>query len=235
MNSIEKWFFPPQNSLASTQAKPTPLHPDWDMSWATYQALTRPDVACPVCAEKLPVAQICGACLAAPPAYQRLQVATYFDDTVASWVHRLKFGEDLAMSRLLAQLMAEVIEWDGVQALLPVPLHASRLLERGFNQSDELAKQLGRLLDLPVLAKAVERVKATSPQAKLDAKARERNVKKAFAMQSLKELDGVQKLAIVDDVVTTGATVKQMAALLKKTKPELDIQVWAVAKAIHLD
>lgn len=233
MNSIEKWFFPPQDSLSTRQGNPSSIHPGLDMEMASYQALKRPDIACPLCAEKMPVAQVCGACLAAPPVYERLQVATYFDDTMARLVHRLKFGEDLAVSRLLAELMAESIELGAVQALVPVPLHPTRLIERGFNQSDELAKQLAKRFELPVLTQLVERVKATSPQATLTAKEREQNVKKAFAMDSLQGLEGIHTIAIVDDVVTTGATVKQVAALLKKVKPDLTIQVWAVAKAIQ--
>jgi len=113
------------------------------------------------------------------------------------------------------------------QALLPVPLHYSRLYQRGFNQSLELTKRLARELTLPVDARLLQRHRATREQAQLGPKERRRNLRAAF---SLKRANPYQSAAIVDDVITTGTTAAELARLLRRSGTK-QIQIWALARA----
>jgi ComF family protein len=114
----------------------------------------------------------------------------------------------------------------GVEALLPVPLHPSRVRLRGFNQSLELAKHLQRQLGLPILH-CIERHKPTATQASLPAADRAANVKGAFRLcQPVLH----QRIAIIDDVVTTGSTVNELAGILSAAGVA-EIEVWCIARA----
>lgn len=229
MNRFEKWLFPPVCALTEQTAQSFDLAPE------VLQKMTRPDLCCPVCAEKMPKAQVCGGCLANPPRYDRTQAAFYYENELQDLVQALKFHQELYVSRLLAELWMETLETGSVEAIIPVPLHSSRLLERGFNQSLELAKQLSKLTEIPVLPTAVSRVKDTTSQALLDAKGRQQNVKGAFALmhESSALLSNINEVALLDDVMTTGATLNQLSLTLKRTYPHLNIQAWVVAKATN--
>ncbi|MDG4811404.1 ComF family protein [Hydrogenovibrio sp. 3SP14C1] len=227
MNRFEKWLFPPVCTLTDQKGQSVDLAPE------LLQKMTRPAQCCPVCAEKMPVAQVCGSCLVNPPAFYRTQAAFYYESVAQDLIHALKFQQQLYVSRLLAELWVDNLEIDTVEAIIPVPLHASRLLERGFNQSLELAKQVSKMTGIPVLPTVVHRLKATSSQAMLNAQARQQNVKGAFSLnqRSFDELAKVKEVALLDDVMTTGATLNQLALTLKRAYPHLKIQAWVVAKA----
>ena len=127
---------------------------------------------------------------------------------------RYKFHRDLASGRLLAQLMARAFAGcERPQALVPVPLHPARLRQRGYDQALELARPVATLLGLPLRAGLLQRVRATPAQSQLDAPARRRNLRGAFqaASQSLPA-----HVALVDDVMTTGATLHAAATALRK-------------------
>lgn len=179
--------------------------------------------------------QICGSCLVNPPAFYRTQAAFYYESVAQDLIHALKFQQQLYVSRLLAEVWLDKLEIGSVEAIIPVPLHLSRLSERGFNQSLELAKQVSKLTGIPVLASVVHRVKATPSQALLDAKARQKNVKGAFSLRhdSSNPLLKLKEVVLLDDVMTTGATLNQLALTLKRVYPHLKIQAWVAAKATH--
>jgi ComF family protein len=113
------------------------------------------------------------------------------------------------------------------EVLLPVPLHPARLRERGFNQALELARPLARRFDRPLLIDAVRRIRATPPQTGTDRGARRRNIRNAFALH--RPLPW-RHVAIVDDVMTTGSTVAELARLLRRNGVER-VQVWVAARA----
>ncbi|MGC9386953.1 MAG: ComF family protein [Hydrogenovibrio sp.] len=234
MNRFEKWVFPPTCVVTGEAGQ------EVDVSARVQAQLVRPVQACSVCAMPLAAAtgkplhslSVCGACLSQPPSFDLTQAGFRFDGWLVDSIHGLKYHSQLYQARLLAELWHPYLDVTGVDALVPVPLHSSRLLERGFNQSLELAQALSKLTGIPVRPWAVQRVRATPYQALLKAQARHHNLKGAFALLDTAQLQGLKQIALVDDVMTTGATVEQLAAVVKRSFPSLRIQVWVLARAV---
>ncbi|RJQ08947.1 MAG: ComF family protein [Bacillota bacterium] len=170
------------------------------------------------------------------------EVAVHLDGVVTagsyagalqSAVLRLKAAPDLRLARFLGRLLAESLQAPGLPAgwggIVPVPLHRSRLLERGFNQAALLAAELGGALGSPVLSDLCERVRATPLQSGCTREERARNVANCFRLRRVGLL-GTRPLTfvIVDDVVTTGATAGELARVLKAGGAEV---VWCAAVA----
>ncbi len=190
--------------------------------------------ACATCAlplpDKVPPGGLCGACLKYPPPIRSAYAALVYTWTVPHLVQQLKFHAGFAAGRLLADLVGDFLEQQGVdlpQLLVPVPLHPQRLGERGFNQAMELARLLGRRFALPVNPRLCHRVRHTPPQTGLARKERLRNLKGAFAVQSVQ---GIRHLALIDDVVTTGTTLNTLAQAFLASGVER-VDFWAVARA----
>jgi len=171
--------------------------------------------ACGRCALPLPPGEaLCGGCLRQPPPLQATHAALRYDFPADQLLPRLKFHDDLAAGRLLAQLMAQAFAGcERPQALVPVPLHRQRLRGRGYDQALELARPLARALRLPLHVTALRRERATRPQSRLDAAARQRNLRGAFACDAGRLPAHV---ALVDDVMTTGATLHAAARALHR-------------------
>jgi ComF family protein len=166
---------------------------------------------CPRCAVPTAGGTICGSCLADPP---------HFDGTTALWryefpcdqlVQALKYRAQLALAGFFARALASR-PLPEVDLIVPMPLHPKRLAERGFNQALEIARVVARRLERPIEPLAVPRVKDTSPQTGLPYKERAKNVHGAFACH--RDLSG-RRVAVVDDVMTTGATLDELARVLK--------------------
>ena len=169
--------------------------------------------ACPRCALASPGEAVCGRCLADPPAYDATCAALAYRFPVDVLIHALKFGGELALAPLLGGLLAERARTAGrVDVIVPVPLSAARLRERGYNQAMELARPIGEALQAPVDARLCERTRDTPAQTGLAWAARARNVRGAFLCPA--PLDGAV-VAVVDDVMTTGATLAEIAQALK--------------------
>jgi ComF family protein len=169
---------------------------------------------CTVCGCPLAGNESCPACLEKERNIDGIRSPFRFDGTIRRAVHQLKYGNLWAIARPLAVLMAEHFAASPVpgEALVPMPLHPRRLRARGYNQSLLLAKELGRLIGLPV-AECVARIRYVSPQARAaSAVERHKNVAGCFACR--RHLGG-QGLIIVDDVATSGATLDACAAALK--------------------
>lgn len=184
--------------------------------------------ACRACAVPLPEPGLCGACLRAPSALTEAHAAFVYAAPLDRLLPRLKFGGDLAAGRLISQLMAMHLR--GVprpQAIVPLPLHRARLRRRGFDQALELARPIGRALDLPVLDGALVRQRATLEQSTLSAIGRRRNVRGAFAVRPKLPLPA--HVALVDDVMTTGATLRSAAAALRKAGVQR-VDAWVAAR-----
>lgn len=190
--------------------------------------------ACRACALPLaagPTGSTCAACLADAPPQDRSWTAFRYAEPVARQIVRLKFRGQLAPAHVLGALMAEQLARRPEplpELLLPVPLHPRRLRARGYNQALELGRELSRRLSIPLLPAAARRVQATREQTRLDAGARRGNVRGAFAVG---EAVRGRHVALLDDVITTGATVAELARAARAAGATR-IEVWAAARAV---
>ncbi len=174
----------------------------------------------------------CGRCVTQPPRFHRAIAPLAYDYPVDRLLLGLKFGKRMHVARALAQEVAARVReeldrglLDMPEALVPVPLHPKRLAERGFNQAEEIARFIGREIGVPVQARLCRRVRRTRMQSRLSDEERRANVARAFVSSK-----SPKRLAIVDDVITTGATADAMAAALAVSGAER-LHVWAVARA----
>jgi len=144
-------------------------------------------------------------------------------------IQKLKYAGRLACARPLAAVLAEALEREPYPDLvLPMPLARERLAERGFNQSLEIARLACREFGLQVRPELARRVRAGAPQATLPWKERARNVRGAFACDA--DLAGL-RIAVVDDVLTTGATLDELARVLKRSGAR-QVVGWMVARTV---
>lgn len=177
----------------------------------------------------IPATVECGDCIKRPPLYNRLITATHYQFPVDKALSELKFNHQLHYARSLSFLLEQTLRQhytntEFPQALIAIPLHPKRLGERGFNQSDLIAKQLEKNLKVRRI-NALTRIKDTPHQIGLSEKQRRKNLHKAFAVQD--QLP--EHIALVDDVVTTGSTVNEAAKqCLKHGAKKVD--VWCLAK-----
>jgi ComF family protein len=180
---------------------------------------------CPRCALASPAGAVCGRCLSTSPDYDATHAALAYDFPADALVHSLKFRGELALASLLASFLAERIRHDRVDHVVPVPLSARRLRERGYNQSAEIARHLRRdLLDVSLC----ERTRDVRPQIELPHDERQKNVRGAF--RCTRALVGA-RIAVVDDVMTTGATLNEIARTLKAAGA-VRVVNWVVARTL---
>jgi ComF family protein len=187
--------------------------------------LPPPAPRCRQCAILLPAgtgaASVCGNCLRRPPAFDATVVVTDYEAPLDQLVLDLKFGAQLALAPLFGSLLAQAMRQQPPAAwpalLAPVPLGRQRLVERGFNQALEVGRTLARELGLPLRTRLLERCRDTAPQTLLAPDARRANLRLAFAVPpaSMSQVHG-QHVGIIDDVITTGVTLDEIAATLKR-------------------
>ena len=150
-------------------------------------------------------------------------------------VQALKYEGALANARVFGTRMVmqaqreQLDQWQGAALVVPMPLHPSRLVERGFNQSHEIARVVSRLLDLRLAGPGLRRIRSTAPQVGLSRQERAGNLRGAFAADST--IVAGQHVVLIDDVVTTGSTAIEAASTLRDAGAE-SIAVWAVARAL---
>jgi len=165
--------------------------------------------------EGLPPPAVCSTCAADGPAYDYARSAAVYGGVTREALHRLKFGGRRALARPLADLTVEqcgATLRDGIAAVVPVPLARDREWERGFNQAALLAERIARRLEVPVRAAWLARERATKPQSDLHAAERLANVRGAFrAAPAVAD----RHILLVDDVLTTGATLAECARALR--------------------
>ncbi|WP_116368367.1 ComF family protein [Parahaliea mediterranea] len=176
-------------------------------------------------------ARLCGRCLAQPPAFDRVIAPYRYDPQLALLIQRWKYQPLPRLGRLAASLwQAAVPEPPAVDVLVAVPLHWRKLLRRGFNQSGQLCERLHRhhpaLAHSRLARRLLTRLRATAVQAELDAAARRRNLRGAFTL--LGHCDNL-RVAVVDDVMTTGATASELARCLKAGGAR-EVQLWCLAR-----
>ncbi|MCJ0971914.1 ComF family protein [Pseudomonas sp. PS1] len=177
---------------------------------------------CSVCALPLPASGVvCGNCQKRPPSFDHVAVPWRFAFPVDTLISRFKHQSRWPLGRLLAEQLARHLQHgfdEGLprpDILLPVPLARRRLRQRGFNQAQMLADWLSRALRIPVDGKRLQRIQDTPSQQGLDAASRRRNLRQAFALAGGDNLAD-RHVAIIDDVLTTGATAEALARLLKR-------------------
>ncbi|MBB1125657.1 ComF family protein [Thiospirillum jenense] len=198
-----------------------------DLPWIT--------AACPRCAQpRAPLShspqQLCGQCRRQPPPYQRCLALLHYQEPVRSLIHGLKFDDQMAVLRLFGNLMAEVLPtaplWRQPDLLIPMPLHPRRLRQRGYNQVLELARILAPPLALTLDSRSCKRDHFTTPQAQLNRIERLDNIRGAF--RATRRLDGC-RIVVLDDVVTTGATVGELTQVLQAAGAAW-VDVWTLAR-----
>ncbi len=196
-----------------------------------YSLLKQLGPACNYCA--LPLSDnnfpVCGRCSKIKPAFDRTLTLYRFEEPLRSLLHEYKYNGALFLRGFLVKLMLEALPPTGfkTQCLIPVPLHPTRLRERGFNQAAEFAKILSKYLQVPCELTLCKKILHTSPQANLSGKERQRNLHHAFEVKSTY----YKHITLVDDLLTTGSTVNELAKLFKKQGVDR-VDVWCCARAI---
>lgn len=160
---------------------------------------------------------ICGDCRKRRPSFDHAVAAGRYEGVLAEAIHSFKYRGRTGLAKPLGLLAVEAMNrLPPVDCLVPVPLHPSRLREREFNQALLLCDRVGGLLDLPVIPDILERVRRTPPQIGLSIKDRRRNMRRAFVPRHPNRIKD-RTVALVDDVLTTGATVNECARILKRS------------------
>ncbi len=187
--------------------------------------------ACPVCAAKVSQpGSTCRRCRRRGRAFDAAFAPYRYKFPLVELVHRMKYRGVLPITRILGCVLGKRLANRGtpqVDAIVPVPLHAGRERKRGYNQAREIAVFAARELGLPVQDRLARRIRETAEQTGLAAGARRRNLRGAFMIEAG---DVPSRVAIVDDVLTTGATAESLALALSRAGCRR-IEVWAVARA----
>ncbi len=187
---------------------------------------------CPVCALPTPDGSVCGECLRQSPSFDHTVAAYRYTFPVNKLIQALKFGERLILADYLADALAAQVN-TRPDCLVALPLHPARLRERSFNQSLLLARRISQRLNIPLLRNACTRVRNTAPQSGLPWKERDKNMRRAFACTPGAEVRG-KHVAIVDDVMTTGASIGELARALKQAGAS-EVSAWVVARTLPHD
>ncbi|MCP4408811.1 MAG: ComF family protein [Gammaproteobacteria bacterium] len=226
LNAVQTSLYPPICLLCKA-----PGTDDLDICTDCMEDLPRITQACRRCAIPLESSRVelCGACQHEPPPVDNALAAYLYTFPVDRLITELKFRGKLPYARLLGRLMTESLI-DSITELpeyiIPVPLHPWRIATRGFNQSLELARDISRYLQVPIDIDSVRRTRHTPPQTGLPEQERQKNVRRAFDIRPTLSLDHV---VIVDDVLTTGNTVREMARMLKRSGVKR-VDVWVLAR-----
>lgn len=220
-------LFPAVCPVCEARSDDPPHRPFCLACWRALPLLGGPE--CGVCGRPfvgLAGGLPCDACRREPPPYGWARAVAAYRDGMRAAIHALKYRGRVAVGRPLAALLAEAgarrlpLAPDGaprdvLDAIVPMPLHGARLAERGFNQAELLAAACAGRWGLPLVSRALVRTRATRPQTELDEAARRANVAGAFTVARPREVAG-RRVLLVDDVLTTGATVGAAARALRE-------------------
>jgi ComF family protein len=171
----------------------------------------------------------CGRCQTRPPAFELTIAPFTYAPPLSGIVYQFKYRRRIALARPLAKILAREIKSRGIELpelMVPVPLHWTRLVRRGFNQSWEICRALSAELSIYAERSAIKRTRRTPPQTELPLRRRRLNVRGCFKIEPSLRVDSI---AIVDDVITSGETINQVASLFKKHGVQ-NIQSWAILR-----
>jgi ComF family protein len=182
---------------------------------------------CEVCALPLASGSVCGACLDRPPRFNRVEAVFAYRFPVDALILAYKYGGRLALARGLGELLAQSIARDA-DAIVAMPLAPGRLAGRGFNQAHEIARVVAAQTGIPLLTSACRKVVDTPPQAALPWQERAKNVRRAFVCDA--DLKG-KRIAVIDDVLTTGATLNELARVLRMAGA-ISVAGWVIARTL---
>jgi ComF family protein len=168
---------------------------------------------CPQCALPSIQSQLCGDCLTSPPDFDDTQALFRYAFPINAMLQQYKYGQAMYLAETLATLIVEQLNLDARARLLPMPLHPDRLQVRGFNQSLEIARLISQKTGMNFDYTSCQRVKSSPPQASLSLKERVMNMRNAFSCTQ--NLAG-QHILLLDDVMTTGATLNSLAKTVKQ-------------------
>ncbi len=221
--------------------------PGLDLCHACHNNLPHNHFCCYQCAAPFGTATnsalICGRCLDKPTGIDHAVVPFLYRPPVDYMIKRLKFSEQMQFSRLLGDLLADAIEVSYFQTddvrkpigsdkfpdlVLPVPTHTERLLQRGFNQAEQIANTVADRFQTTCNTGAMVRFASRLPQSTLSAVQRETNIRRSFDVKDPAAVAGMH-VAVVDDVYTTGATARAITRKLKSAGAET-VSIWAVAR-----
>jgi competence protein ComFC len=162
---------------------------------------------------------VCGDCRKTPFQFDQARSLGFYDTVLRTTIHHFKYRKQMGvlseMDLMLEKYFHETPDFCQDFAVAPIPLHFNKMKERGFDQAFLIARQVAKLLKLPLEGGLLRRVKATSPQATMTRAERARNIKGAFEINRPEHVSG-KNILLVDDVFTTGATVNEAAKILKK-------------------
>ncbi|NOQ16246.1 MAG: ComF family protein [Methyloprofundus sp.] len=207
-----------------------------DLCQPCHAALLRTTSHCLCCASEfsnnLLIQSLCGKCQNKHPAFEKTYAPFTHQGAIRHLIAQLKFNRTYKYSRLLGQLLAEYIQKEAdrlPELIIPVPLHPQRYRRRGFNQTLEIGKIVAHELAIPIDSTSCQRQKNTEKQSNLTGKQRHKNIRNAFKVLSPPT---ATHIAIIDDVMTTGATVNELAKTLKAANRKIErIDIWVCARA----
>lgn len=177
----------------------------------------------------MPRGERCGQCLNHPPLFARTTAVFGYVFPLDKLIQAMKYGEQLSLTYAFAEKLAQRIDPASLpDCVIPMPLHPNKLRERGFNQSQLLAARTARELDLDLLPDACRRVRDTPPQSALPWKERKKNMRAAFCCDI--DLTG-KHVALVDDVLTTGASLNALAEAVQQ-RGAVTLSAWVVARTL---
>jgi ComF family protein len=242
LNAVLNFFYPPRCAVCEA---PQPLDADRNVCLPCRESIERiTQPFCSRCGVPLTIgssnlAEICQRCRQSPPEFSSARSALRYrpsaemqEGTVGSMLRRLKYGRDRSLARALEDCIANFLPFEAGMhdAVVPVPLHRTRLRWRSFNQATLLALIVAKRLDCPCKPTVLARTRSTPPQTMLDHRMRARNVRRAFAVLRPSEIDK-RRILLVDDVMTTGATVDECARVLIQAGA-ISVDVFTLARAL---
>jgi len=233
------WLFPPSCLVCSNK-----LNVRKPLSRSKHELTKLTSSICDTCQQKLPYLEnacrrcaleippntdLCGNCLTNPPPFDETVCVFNYAQPIDQWIHKLKYDEQLMYADVLARFIAQhamELQLPPPEIIIAVPSHPKRLAERGFNHSELIAKRISKLLNMQYEPNLIKKCRHTPPQASLSRAQRLKNHTGTYKMTGKTRVSSV---AIIDDVVTTGATTTEISKILKRNGVNY-IQVWSFAR-----
>lgn len=204
-----------------------------DECWSLVELIEKP--FCEICGKPLTESKgVCKDCRKNPPIYSKARAIARYNKTMRQTIHLLKYEKKKVMLKYLSVLirkqLPDLLALEDYDYLLPVPLHKKRLRERGFNQAELIGRIIGSSFDVQMTSDNLTRIRNTLPQSSLEtSKEKHRNVQDAFVLRNPERIKE-KKILIVDDILTTGATVSEIARVLLDAEAE-QVDVFTLANA----